>query len=323
MPLLAIEPLTPEWHQFRRRRITASQDVPAILGLGPDDGCFTTPLAVYTRLIEAEADGDEPPPKEESNDTLEWGNRTERMNAQWYEEDSGNKVLLHPGTCQHGTYKWLGGTPDGLITKNGLAVLLDGDLPRSAGVLEMKAPTIGGRKKYQAMEDGKAPLAGQVQLNLNLEMLDLDWGVLSAIVQPKRLEMELLRDQRLLEAIMETLTKWYSYHITRDMGPPEPTGLDIDRKALLKLYRELEHGSVKEMDLETRDAGLRLLEVRAQIRGLEKEKSELTNRVLGFAGEFQTLTDPEGEYTLRLSDQSREDHMVKGSSWRTIRKVKA
>ena len=324
MSLLAITPLSKEWHAFRRQRITASQDVPAILGLGPTAGCFTSPLAVYTRLKEAaEWDGlDHELADTEDAAHLQWGNRTEKMNAEWYEEDSGLSVLLHPGTCQHDQYKWLGGTPDGLITENGLAVA-DGIVPREAGLLEMKAPTIGGRKKYAAMEEGEAPLAGQVQLQLGMEMLGLDWGVLSAIVQPKRLQIDVLRDQRLIDATVEALCRWYDNHILQDLGPPEPTALDIDRKALLRLYREVEHGTAKEMDLATRDDGLRLLEVRAQIRDLEKEKGGLTNKILAFAGPCQTLTDPEGEYTLRLGDRSREEHMVKGSSWRTIRKVKA
>jgi putative phage-type endonuclease len=110
-----IEQGTPEWHELRRGKVTASRvaDILAKTKTGPSASrqnyLIELALQRITKTIEPSY----------TNAAMEWGTQTEPQARVAYEVKTGNFVDQVP-FIDHPTLKWFGCSPDGLVDKDGL-----------------------------------------------------------------------------------------------------------------------------------------------------------------------------------------------------------
>ena len=99
--------LSPEWHEARKDRLTAS-NFSAAIGLNP----YTSRQKLYRQII-----GEEPP--FEGNEATEYGNEHEPDALFAYETATGS-LVTPTGFWVHPEYDWLGCSPDSLVGDTGL-----------------------------------------------------------------------------------------------------------------------------------------------------------------------------------------------------------
>lgn len=110
-----IEQGTPEWHELRRGKVTASRvaDILAKTKTGPSASrqnyLIELALQRITKTIEPSY----------TNAAMEWGTQTEPQARVAYEVKTGNFVDQVP-FIDHPTLQWFGCSPDGLVDKDGL-----------------------------------------------------------------------------------------------------------------------------------------------------------------------------------------------------------
>ena len=110
-----IEQGTPEWHELRRGKVTASRVADILAktktGLSASRQNYLIELALQrtTKTIE----------ESYTNAAMEWGTNTEPQARVAYEVKTGNFVDQVP-FIDHPTLKWFGCSPDGLVDKDGL-----------------------------------------------------------------------------------------------------------------------------------------------------------------------------------------------------------
>ena len=125
---IAVEQGTPEWHELRRGKVTASRvaDILAKTKTGPSASRqnYLIELALQrtTKTIEPSY----------TNSAMEWGTATEPQARVAYEVATHNFVDQVP-FVDHPTIKWFGCSPDGLV----------GD-----GLLEIKCPNSATHWEY-------------------------------------------------------------------------------------------------------------------------------------------------------------------------------
>jgi putative phage-type endonuclease len=110
-----IEQGTPEWHELRRGKVTASRvaDILAKTKTGPSASrqnyLIELALQRITKTIQPSY----------TNDAMAWGTATEPQARVAYEVKTGNFVDQVP-FIDHPTIEWFGCSPDGLVDKDGL-----------------------------------------------------------------------------------------------------------------------------------------------------------------------------------------------------------
>ena len=112
---IAVQQGTPEWHQLRLGKVTASRvaDILAKTKTGPSASRqnYLIELALQrtTGIIQ----------ESYSNSAMEWGTQTEPQARVAYEVKSGNFVDQVP-FIDHPNIEWFGCSPDGLVSDRGL-----------------------------------------------------------------------------------------------------------------------------------------------------------------------------------------------------------
>jgi putative phage-type endonuclease len=110
-----IEQGTPEWHELRRGKVTASRVADILAktktGASASRQNYLIELALQriTKTIQPSY----------TNDAMAWGTATEPQARVAYEVKTGNFVDQVP-FIDHPTIKWFGCSPDGLVDKDGL-----------------------------------------------------------------------------------------------------------------------------------------------------------------------------------------------------------
>jgi putative phage-type endonuclease len=110
-----IEQGTPEWHELRRGKVTASSVADILAktktGASASRQNYLIELALQriTKTIQPSY----------TNDAMAWGTATEPQARVAYEVKTGNFVDQVP-FIDHPTIKWFGCSPDGLVDKDGL-----------------------------------------------------------------------------------------------------------------------------------------------------------------------------------------------------------
>jgi putative phage-type endonuclease len=203
MTTTSIEPLSPEWHERRRVSITGT-DVPAILGVSK----FRSPMDVWARITGKVED------VFTGNAYTEWGNETEDTNRRLLAKRFGYEVTDSVGLCVDDEFDWLVSTPDGLIASARRDRL---------GVWEGKSPTHWTAGEWV---DDHVPVAYQVQTQVNMRVMDLDWGVVSALIPPSKPDDVWLRavpvefDERFHDAMMDEVQLFRDQYVLKDTPPP-------------------------------------------------------------------------------------------------------
>lgn len=271
-----ITPLTPEWHEARRNRITAT-DAAAILGLTN----FKTPLSVWSRIT-----GRDEGPEFTGNAFTEWGNATEEANRLLLSKTAGLDVKGSPGLIVHPELDWLAATPDGVLEDE------DGAL----GVWEGKSPSQWTRDQWT---EDSAPLGYLAQLQVQMACLGADFGILSALTPPRSAEDQVLwwrrieRNQDLERQLLERLEAWWNTHVVGDVPPPA-SGAQLDRRLLERANPESDDQKAVVLRDEVAQAAARLLELKAQQSELKKERDGLEGLIRQAIGGASYAVVPDG-----------------------------
>jgi len=149
-----IEQGTPEWHQLRLGKVTASRvaDILARTKTGPSASRqnYLIELALQrTTGIIAES---------YSNSAMEWGTQTEPQARVAYEVKSGNFVD-QVAFVDHPSIPWFGCSPDGLVSDSGL--------------VEIKCPNSATHWEYFKYKE--PPKKYFIQMQAQLAVTGRDW----------------------------------------------------------------------------------------------------------------------------------------------------
>ena len=145
---------TPEWHQMRLGKVTASRvaDILAKTKTGPSASRqnYLIELAIQrtTGIIQ----------ESYSNSAMEWGTQTEPQARVAYEVTTNNfvdKVAF----IDHPSIKWFGCSPDGLVSDRGL--------------LEIKCPNSATHWEY--FKSKKPPQKYFIQMQAQIAVTNKDW----------------------------------------------------------------------------------------------------------------------------------------------------
>lgn len=269
--LIQIEPLTDEWHAYRQGRITAT-DCSAILGADS----FKSPAEVWARVTGKEM------PNRETTPFMEWGNRTEQMHADWF-------VARHPdltaepwgGIEQHASLPWLCATPDYRL-RNDFEVREEND---PGGVLELKAPSQWTADEWK---QGEVPLPYIIQVQMQFACSCSTWGHASALIQPDIFHAPIERDEKFIQAALDTLSDWWELYVVRDTPPPAHAATaDKHAKMLRQLGASMDFKGTVQLSGSAVAAHEEILDLKAEIKALENKKDMLETRILA---ELQNAT---------------------------------
>jgi putative phage-type endonuclease len=151
---IAVQQGTPEWHELRRGKVTASRvaDILAKTKTGPSASRqnYLIELALQrtTKTIEPSY----------TNAAMEWGTATEPQARVAYEVNTLNFVDQVP-FIDHPTIKWFGCSPDGLVGKDGL--------------LEIKCPNSATHWEY--FKSKEPPKKYWIQMQAQMSVTGAKW----------------------------------------------------------------------------------------------------------------------------------------------------
>lgn len=184
MPKLLVErQRTDEWLKARRGKITASLAA-ACLGQDPNKG----PLAAYNQIMGVTQD--------KGNKHTAWGVEFEPKARSDYEWISGN-LVTETGFWVHTGFDWLGASPDGLISDD--------------GVVEIKCPSV--------IPD-TIPVQHRIQVQVQLACTNREWGDYFAWNQNGHLLERVVRDHKTESEILLALLMFFTNHIQKGVPPP-------------------------------------------------------------------------------------------------------
>lgn len=301
-----ITPLTPEWHEARKKRITGT-DVSAVLGCSP----HKTALSVWARLTgKAETTFEE-------TSFSRWGLATESANRELLASEAGLEVTDSPGFVIDSEYDWLGATPDGLIGRIG-------EPSAPLGAWEGKSPSIYTADDWQ---DEDAPLHYQVQQQAQMRVTGLGWGVLSALIPPRKADdsplwwREIEANERFQAAMMEQLVEFWENHVQRDI-PPAATGSKLDAAVLKELHPK-DNGSVVVLDGTMGALVFQLDKAKAEIKRQEKVRADLENVLKQSMGDATYAVVPDGPcFSWKTQVQHRKASEAREIEMRVLRQIK-
>ncbi len=191
-----IEQNTPEWLEFRKGKIGAS-DTPIIMGVSP----FSTVLQLWERKMGIL-------PEQPENFAMATGKELEKL-ARWVFEE-GKGMEFPPAIVQHKEYDWLISSLDGLSKCRKYA-------------LEIKCP---GQKDHESALKGIIPDKYYPQLQHQLEVTGFDMISYFSYDGKENACIEVQRDQPYIDKMMIELKKFHKCMLT--CTPPELTERDYN-----------------------------------------------------------------------------------------------
>lgn len=256
MKVIQVKQRTPEWHEYRARRITGSTAA-AILGASK----YGTPLTEWLRLT-----GRRTPDRVETP-WMRWGTMMEPVNADLYRERFHDRELAREElTIEHPEIPWLAYSPDGFV-----AIKQAG----RTGLWEAKAPS-----PFNSEWRTQVPLDNVIQVQIGMACTGLDWASVSALVWPSVQVFEIERDSRFIDAAINKLTEFMEYHVARDI-PPAATGSDLDTDALATIGSG---DAAWTMTAEVEDLWNKYATVDAQRKDAEARVDAIKNRLVQLTG---------------------------------------
>ena len=218
-----IEPLSPEWHAHRAKSISAT-DVGEILGLAP--ASQGTAAEVWARITGKVLPGEIP-----ESDEIVFGSLSEQLNADLYTRKfivSGTpmRAVKRPGGFWvDDEFEWLCASPDGFVS-------CPADPGLAAGVWEAKAPSHG----HSAWDDDEIPEHYLCQVYAQMRCTGLNWGSVSALMQPVVEVRDVDLERELMDFLMGKLVDFWEKHVQKDVRPPA-TASERDKHLLGKLHK--------------------------------------------------------------------------------------
>jgi putative phage-type endonuclease len=248
-----------DWLKARKQGI-GSSDVPAILGLNP----YKSPLDVYNEKISEEII--ETP----ENDAMHFGNVLEQVVADEFTRRTQRKVIRDNKIRIHPIKQFMLCNLDRIILpSNG----------EGRGVLECKTASSYARK---AWGDTQIPLSYFAQVQHQLNVTGLQWGILALLVDGRTFEsFDIALNPEYLAMQDKILTDFWFDNVLGKMPPP-PTVADLEvLQSAVGSVIEADESVLSDVDL--------LAEKRAQAKALDAEVTEVEERVKLYVGIHEGL----------------------------------
>ena len=322
--LTSAAPGSAEYLKATAGMITASQAASVLCPGEP--GVYGTPMDVYVRLRQGiEGKIEEPEPDEPEHDDepeeedmlvesseraeLSWGLDSEPMHKALLRKYAGLDIgTINSGTWRDAELPWLAATPDGVVSENG---------EEPFGILELKAPTEGGRRLWAA----GPPKGYIIQANVQMRVMRADWGVVSALIPPKPRWERVYNSPEMQEFILTGLTRFMEEHVLPGVPPPI-TGSEKDLKALRQLFPTSTSKRIV-FSMAAVEAASKFEEAKAAIKSWEDVKRVNQGILMQELQDAEVGLLPGGSgYTYKSVAQERQAQPAKTLTVRSLRKVK-
>ena len=274
MKIVDLAQRTPEWHQWRRTGVTAS-DVCVLMG-----SPYKTPWKLWAEkrglLLEEDLS---------QNPHVQRGVREEPIARRRYEERHGEMLL--PVCAESSLVPILRASFDGL-TNEGRPV-------------EIKAPSEKGFREAVALGVDSALYRRYLpQVQTQIHVAEADGGVLSLTFGQEYLDLPVPRDERMIEEIIERSTHFWTLMekgeeplLDPERDTFQPKGAVADQWAILaKEYRRLE---------------ISRLALQRDMKSLEGPMATIEERLLDLMGDF-FVADVGGLRVSRFLQQGSIDY---------------
>lgn len=295
--------LRAEWLAARRRGIGASESA-ALVGASP----WASPLSVWAAKVLPEPE--ERP--EDEREAMQWGTLLEPVVLEEYARRRGIHVRRHDQTrsLDHPRFEQtrMTATPDAY--------------DRDGGVIDAKTTSA-----YLAGDwaDG-APVPYRIQIQHQMAVTGRDHGTLVCLIGGQRLVWhDEPRNPEFIDALEEICGRFWREYVEPKAMPPAdfaPGGsLAATVRALERLHPD-DSGETVILAPEAAEWDARLAEIQEQLRPLEAEKKDLQDRLRAALGPatFGEILGVPGRWSWKT--QERDEHVVKASKFRVLRKLK-
>ncbi len=190
MQLVSIRQNSPEWLEFRRHHIGAS-DAPIIMGMSP----WKSIIDLYDEKILGF--------QKIENIYMSRGKELEPIALESFENDTG--LQMFPMVFKHESIDWMSASFDGITIK------------RDA-ILEIKCP---GKKDHQMALNGKIPEKYIPQLQHQIFLSGLDFSYYYSFDGKNGITIEIKRDELFIEKLLEK--EEYFWHCLKNLKIPTMT----------------------------------------------------------------------------------------------------
>ena len=262
-------------------------------------------------------------------EAMEWGLALEAPIAARYQRDTG-RTVIDPGPFtihRSADYPWMLATVDRFIECDecdgkGRALgapsdMLLGCAGRGRGVLEIK--TTGGYRDHDWLED--APLQYQIQVQHQLAVTGLQWGVLAVLVGGQKFYwMDVERNEEFIAAMIATELEFWEMCERREPPPPDATE---SCKALLKrLYPREAPGKVVALTGDALRWDAQRIESKKALEDAQRLCMEAENNLIAALGDAEVGLMPDGtRYSYK--SQNRKGYTVEPATFRVLRRSAA
>ena len=249
------------WLSERKKGLGGS-DVAAVLGLSK----YRTPLDIYNDKLDLA-------PERPLNNAMMAGVMLEDTVARWYMAETGNKVIKDNQMRTHKTIPFLLANLD--------RVILPVAEHKGRGVLEVK--TAG--QWAAANWENEPPIEYVLQIQHYFDVTGYSWGEFAVLIggqEFRRYFQE--RDQTIIDMKNELLVKFWNENVLAQV-PPQPVNTED-----LQKYVKAQSGKVIEGVIENELTIKELKVIKAQIKELESQEAQLTERIKLLMGDAEILT---------------------------------
>ena len=264
-------------------------------------------------------------PDDVDSEAAHWGKLLEGVILDEFAKRSGRKVRYWPQTLSvtHRELPWMRCTPDGLQWWE----------QRGAGVVQVKTcsqrmgseygPGIGWGDDETDADPNEwreyVPLNHQIQLQHEMEVCGAGWGSIVVLIGGQVMKWwDVQRDDKFIATLIDAERDFMGMIERRD--PPEIDGSESTTRTVKKMHPR-DNGDEVALPVEMFDVALELELVKADRKAMEDREAGLANQLRAAIGDatFGRLVDGT-RYSLKTT--TTEDRMVRGSTYRVLRKLK-
>jgi putative phage-type endonuclease len=282
-----------EWLQRRQQGIGGS-DAGAILGMNK----WKTPFQVY--LDKAEPISQE----SEQSEAAYWGTELEDLVAREFSKRTGKRVRRKNQLLQHEGYPFM-------------VANLDRDIVGENAFLECKTVNAFGAKEWDGEE---IPPSYLVQLMHYMAVTGNEKGYIACLIGGQKfIWKEVLRDEELIEMVVQAEKHFWTNHIEKKI-PPALEGSSAAEMYLNEKYRVAERGASIDLSSEYADKIDKLLELKEAIKQLEKQEKEIENNIKNELGTAEIGCSPKYEVSWKQVVSNRVDSKLLKKDYEDIYK---
>ncbi|MHC1732004.1 MAG: YqaJ viral recombinase family protein [Bacteroidales bacterium] len=282
-----------EWLQKRQQGIGGS-DAGAILGLNK----WKTPFQIYLDKTEAIIGEDE------QSEAAYWGTELEDLVAREFSKRTGKKIRRKNQLLQHPEHQFM-------------VANLDRDIVGENTFLECKTVNAFGAKEW---EDDEIPPSYLIQVMHYMAVTGNEKCFIACLIGGQRfIWKEVLRDEELIEMIIQAEKDFWANHIEKKV-PPALDGSSAAERYLNEKYKIADPGA--SIDLSSEHAGkiYRLLELKETIKKLEEQEKEIENNIKNELGTAEIGCSPKYEVSWKQVVSHRVDSKLLKKEYEDIYK---